>query len=140
MSTNQKTRAQLLSDLLRAEQEMATINESLNSNKDVELNALVDEFKKSLEANRFNLQEVEHLLYPKIAQVAKPAQSQTASDATEKVKLAKNIKYRNPDDGETWISGKKGARPKWIAEALKKSTDISHLEVNEAESIDSTQE
>ena len=132
MVNEQKTRDVLLQELAAIELQAKDIAAQSEKSNKVALDGLVEKFVKTLEDNRFSLKDVKSLLYPEAIIVSSPQSAEANDDTAAKHKLPKGVEYKDPKTEDTWTSGKIGARPKWIKEALKKSTDISHLEVKKA--------
>ena len=96
------------------------------------LQAIVDKFLETLEANLFKLDDAKPLLYPVTIETPVKAATESTTGTSKKIKLAKGTTYRNPTTGVNWTAGGLGAQPKWANETNKVIPNTSNLEAKEA--------
>jgi hypothetical protein len=127
-----KTREQLLSELKLADEARLAIQEELKKSNAEALQTIVDEFLENLEVNLFKLDDAKPLLYPEAIKAPVKAATESTTDSSKKVKLAKGNIYRNPVTGTNWTAGGLGPQPKWANETNRVIPDTTTLEAKEA--------
>ena len=126
-----KTREQLIIELRIADGTRQAIQEELKKSDPEALQAIVNKFLETLEANLFKLDDVKPLLYPDTINAPVVAATESTTDSSKKTKLAKGTTYRNPITGKDWTAGGLGAQPKWANETNRVSPNTSNLEAKE---------
>ncbi len=134
MEMTNKTRAELIEELRKADELKAKIQAELNASSLIELEKIVKDFRLQLHANEFNLEDARHLLFPDSGSTVKKLSADSSKLKTvEKlsVPVEKGRSYIDSATKKIWVAGQKGPIPRWLVDHYKAYGSLSDIILNQ---------
>lgn len=124
MSTEKKSRAELLKELENAKNTQAELEKQIKESYDEAVKIVCVNFATLLESNKLELKDALSYLQTLGKKTEKKTTAKGQLGDDQKKELG-NDTYYNPDLDKEWKLGKKGPVPKWIFDSLAKPGDVS---------------